>query len=244
MKLGIAGYGYVGMAHELIFKECHDIIISDPFKREFGNLKHADAIIVCVSTPQNEISGHCDVTNVCDVIDAAPDVPILIKSTISPEGWRLITDTCANKNITFSPEYLRAAHWDKDIEECKDFYMGGASTNFWADLFRFARGDINVHIAEPVELILSKQLRNSFLALKVTYFNQVYDYCSGEGVDFESVRKLITSDPRIGPSHSFVTEERGFGGHCLPKDTRATELSADGNMPLLKQILEYNQKFK
>ena len=244
MKLGIAGYGYVGMAHELIFKECHDIIVSDPFKREFGNLKHADAIIVCVSTPQNEISGHCDVTNVCDVIDAAPDVPILIKSTISPEGWRLITDTCANKNITFSPEYLRAAHWDKDIEECKDFYMGGASTNFWADLFRFARGDINVHIAEPVELILSKQLRNSFLALKVTYFNQVYDYCSGEGVDFESVRKLITSDPRIGPSHSFVTEERGFGGHCLPKDTRATELSADGNMPLVKQILEYNQKFK
>lgn len=244
MKLGIAGYGYVGMAHELIFKECHDIIISDPFKREFGNLKQADAIIVCVSTPQNEISGHCDVTNVCDVIDAAPDVPILIKSTISPEGWRLITDTCANKNITFSPEYLRAAHWDKDIEECRDFYMGGASTNFWADLFRFARGDINVHIAEPVELILSKQLRNSFLALKVTYFNQVYDYCAGEGVDFESVRKLITSDPRIGPSHSFVTEERGFGGHCLPKDTRATELSADGNMPLLKQILEYNQKFK
>ena len=244
MKLGIAGYGYVGMAHELIFKECHDIIISDPFKREFGNLKHADAIIVCVSTPQNEISGHCDVTNVCDVIDAAPDVPILIKSTISPEGWRLITDTCANKNVTFSPEYLRAAHWDKDIEECKDFYMGGASTNFWADLFRFARGNINVHIAEPVELILSKQLRNSFLALKVTYFNQVYDYCAGEGVDFESVRKLITSDPRIGPSHSFVTEERGFGGHCLPKDTQATELSADGNMPILKQILEYNQKFK
>lgn len=244
MKLGIAGYGYVGMAHELIFKECHDIIISDPFKREFGNLKHADAIIVCVSTPQNEISGHCDVTNVCDVIDAAPDVPILIKSTISPEGWRLITDTCANKNVTFSPEYLRAAHWDKDIEECKDFYMGGASTNFWADLFRFARGNINVHIAEPVELILSKQLRNSFLALKVTYFNQVYDYCAGEGVDFESVRKLITSDPRIGPSHSFVTEERGFGGHCLPKDTRATELSADGNMPILNQILEYNQKFK
>ena len=53
MKIGIAGYGFVGQAHELIFKECHDIIISDPFKREFGNLKHADAIIVCVSTPQN-----------------------------------------------------------------------------------------------------------------------------------------------------------------------------------------------
>ena len=248
MKLGIAGYGYVGMAHEFIFKDYHDIIVSDPAKGHYGDLKHADAIIVCVSTPQKEISGHCDVTNVCDVIDAAPDVPVLIKSTISPEGWRLITDTCSNKNITFSPEYLRAAHWDKDIEECKDFYMGGASTNFWADLFRFARGNINVHVAEPVELILSKQLRNSFLALKVTYFNQVFDYCKGEGVDFESVRKLITDDPRIGESHSTVTKERGFGGHCFPKDTMATvrsaNISANTRMTLLEEALDYNKSIR
>jgi len=248
LKLGIAGYGYVGMAHEFIFREYHDIIVSDPAKGHYGDLKHADAIIVCVSTPQKDVSGHCDVTNVCDVIDAAPDVPILIKSTISPEGWRLITDTCTNKNITFSPEYLRAAHWDKDIEECKDFYMGGASTNFWADLFRFARGNINVHIADPVELILSKQLRNSFLALKVTYFNQVYDYCKGEGVDFESVRNLITSDPRIGESHSTVTKERGFGGHCFPKDTLATVrsavVSANTRMTLLEEALDYNSSIR
>jgi len=248
LKLGIAGYGYVGMAHEFIFREYHDIIVSDPAKGHYGDLKHADAIIVCVSTPQKDVSGHCDVTNVCDVIDAAPDVPILIKSTISPEGWRLITDTCTNKNRTFSPEYLRAAHWDKDIEECRDFYMGGASTNFWADLFRFARGNINVHIADPVELILSKQLRNSFLALKVTYFNQVYDYCAGEGVDFESVRNLITSDPRIGESHSTVTKERGFGGHCFPKDTLATVrsavVSANTRMTLLEEALDYNSSIR
>ena len=110
MKIGIAGYGYVGKAHEHMFKDGHDIIVSDPAKGEYGNLKHADAIIICVSTPAKEMSGHCDVTNVCDVIDEAPDVPILIKSTISPEGWRLITDTCKNKNITFSPEFLRAEH--------------------------------------------------------------------------------------------------------------------------------------
>ena len=248
MKLGIAGYGYVGMAHEFIFKDYHDVIVSDPAKGHYGDLRHADAIIVCVSTPQKEISGHCDVSNVCDVIDVAPDVPVLIKSTISPEGWRLITDTCSNKNITFSPEYLRAAHWDKDIEECKDFYMGGASTNFWADLFRFARGNINVHVADPVELILSKQLRNSFLALKVTYFNQVFDYCKGEGVDFETVRKLITDDPRIGESHSTVTKERGFGGHCFPKDTLATvrsaSISANTRMTLLEEAIDYNKSIR
>jgi len=248
MKIGIAGYGYVGKAHEFMFKDGHDIIVSDPAKGEYGNLKHADAIIVCVSTPQKEISGHCDVSNVCDVIDEAPDVPILIKSTISPEGWRLITDTCKNKNITFSPEFLRAAHWEEDANDCKDFYLGGASTNFWADLIRFARGNVNIHIAEPMELILAKQLRNSFLALKVSYFNQVFDYCKGEGVDFESVRKVITDDPRIGDSHSKVTQERGFGGHCFPKDVLATirssVVSADSRFTLLEEAYEYNQSLR
>lgn len=248
MKIGIAGYGFVGKAHEKIFKEAHEIIVSDPAQGEYGNLAHADCVIVCVSTPQKEISGHCDVTNVCDVIDEAPDVPILIKSTISPEGWRLITDTCANKNITFSPEFLRAAHWEEDAVNKKDFYFGGASVGFWSDLFLCALGRINITPAEPEELILMKQLRNSYLATKVTFFNQVYDYCAGEGVDFEKVRKFITADERIGESHSHVTKERGFGGHCLPKDTLATvrsaNVSANTRMTLLEEALDYNESIR
>ena len=71
MKIGIAGYGYVGQAHEHILKNHYDIIVSDPAKGHYGDIRHADAIIICVSTPSKEISGHCDVTNVCDVIDDA-----------------------------------------------------------------------------------------------------------------------------------------------------------------------------
>jgi len=241
MKLGIAGYGFVGKAQELIFKDYHEILISDPNEGHYADLSHADAIIVCVSTPPRE-DGSCHMDNVFDVIDRAPDVPILIKSTISVEGWKMLADL--GRNLTFSPEFLRAKHWRTDALESKEHYFGGDSCNFWSDLFLKALGKINVDIAEPEELILMKQIRNSYLATKVTFFNQVYDYCQQEGVDFGRVRKLVTADERIGPSHSFVTEERGFGGHCLPKDTRATELSADGNMPILKQILEYNQKFK
>jgi UDPglucose 6-dehydrogenase len=248
MKIGIAGYGFVGKAQELIFKDYHEIIISDPAKGEYGNLAHADAIIICVSTPQKDVSGHCDVTNVCDVIDEAPDVPILIKSTISPEGWRLITDTCENKNITFSPEFLRAAHWQEDAKNKRDYYFGGESCNYWSDLYLRALGLINVDIGKPEELILMKQLRNSYLATKVTFFNQVYDYCAGEGVDFEKVRKFITADERIGESHSHVTKERGFGGHCLPKDTLATvrsaNVSANTRMTLLEEALDYNSSIR
>jgi len=247
MKIGIAGYGFVGQAHELILKDYYELIISDPAKGHYGDLRHADAVIVCVSTP-SKINGHCDVTNVCDVIDHSSDVPILIKSTISPEGWRLITDTCSNKNITFSPEFLRAAHWQEDALNKKDYYFGGKSCNFWSDMFLRALGTINVHIATPEELILTKQLRNSYLALKVSFFNQVYDYCKGEDINFENVRKLVTADERIGESHSHVTEERGFGGHCLPKDTLATvrssTVSANTRFTLLEEALDYNNSIR
>ncbi len=76
MKIGIAGYGYVGQAHELILKDYYDIIISDPAKGHYGELSNADAIIVCVSTPSNT-NGYCDVNNVGDVIDAGPRCAVL-----------------------------------------------------------------------------------------------------------------------------------------------------------------------
>ena len=238
MKIGIAGYGFVGMAHKRIFKE-HEIIVSDPDKQQYGNLKHADCVIICVSTP-GDIFGKCDVSNVCDVLQESPDVPILIKSTISPEGWRVIIEQFPNKDITFSPEFLRAAHWRQDALNKKDFYFGGKGCHFWSALFVSALGKINIDIAKPEELILMKQLRNSYLATKVTFFNQVYDYCQSENIDFETVRSLITADDRIGDSHSYVTEERGFGGHCLPKDTLATVRSSKVELSLLDASLKYN----
>ena len=246
MKIGIAGYGYVGRAHELILKDYHDIILSDPAKGHYGDLNHADAIIICVSTPSTT-NGYCDVANVSDVIDAGPDVPYLIKSTMSCEGWRLIIDCCKNKNLTYSPEFLRAKHWEQDATQQKQIYLGGSSTQFWSDIMLNALGNIDISLSDPQELIAAKQLRNSFLALKVTYFNQVFDFCKSQDIDFESVRKIITNDNRINESHSFVTEERGFGGHCFPKDTLATLRSSQvsgSEMSLLHEIIEYNNKVK
>ena len=246
MKIGIAGYGYVGQAHELIFKDRHEILISDPAKGHYADLKHADAIIICVSTPSSS-NGHCDVHNIGDVIDAGPDVPYLIKSTMSCEGWRLITDCCKNKDLTYSPEFLRAKHWATDALTQDHVYLGGGSTNVWSDLLLESLGPISISLGTPEELIAAKQLRNSFLALKVTYFNQVYDFCKAQGIDFEKVRKVITDDLRINASHSNVTDERGYGGHCFPKDTLATLRSAQvagGRMTLLEEADEYNNNLR
>lgn len=241
MKIGIAGYGYVGQAYEYILKEYHDIIVSDPAKGHYGDLRHADAIIICVSTPSG-VDGYCDTTNVSDVINESPDVPILIKSTLSYEGWCKIVGT---KNLTYSPEFLRAEHWKQDIKNTKQFYLGGEATNFWSDILLQALGNVSISISDPEHLVVSKQLRNSYLALKVSFFNQVYDFCKAKGLVFDDIRRLVCEDERIGNSHSFVTNERGFGGHCFPKDILATIRSAqlDGErLTLLEEALEYNNK--
>ena len=247
MKIGIAGYGFVGKAHELILEEYHDIIVSDPAQGQYGDLRHADAIIVCVSTPQGS-SGGCHMDNVYEVIEDAPNVPILIKSTISIEGWDMLKHVFPNSKLTFSPEFLRAVHWKTDIRLQDHMYVGGSDTGFWAELFISVLGPISVSTAEPKELIAAKQLRNSFLALKVTYFNQVKDFCEAQGIDFESVRKVITDDKRINASHSQVARNaRGYGGHCFPKDVLATITSAvgaGGSISILEEAHNYNHQFR
>ena len=246
MKIGIAGYGFVGQAHEGALKNYHDIIISDPAKKMYGDLRHADAIIVCVSTPQGSHGG-CHLDNVYDVIEGSPDVPILIKSTISIEGWDMLRHVFPNKQLTFSPEFLRAATALEDFQNTKTILLGGGNTGFWADIFITAMGKINIDIADPKELILAKYARNSFLALKVAYFNQMYDLCSKLGIDYDKVRQYTIIDERIGESHSVISEERGFGGHCFPKDVNALIKTAERDnvdLSILKNAVEYNRNIR
>ena len=246
MKIGIAGYGFVGKAHELVLKDYHDLIIYDPALGHYGDLRHADAIIICVSTPQGSHGG-CHMDNVYCIIEDNPNVPILIKSTISVEGWDMLKDAYPNTNITFSPEFLRAATALEDFQNTTTILLGGGNTGFWADIFITAMGNINVDIAEAKELILAKYARNSFLALKVSYFNQMYDLCSKLGIDYDKVRQYTIIDERIGESHSVISEERGFGGHCFPKDVNALINTAERDnvdLSILKNAVEYNRNIR
>ena len=105
MKITIAGYGFVGKAHEAVLKDKHEITIVDPAFNDNTIPQDTDAVIVCVSTPPNA-GGGCKMDNVYEVVEASPDVPILIKSTISVEGWKMLVDTFPNRMLNFSPEFL------------------------------------------------------------------------------------------------------------------------------------------
>ena len=245
----IAGYGYVGRAFYETFKDLEHCEIVDP-QHNKNKITDFDAthIVVAVSTPEAE-DGSCDMSNVFDVIEqCTTEQQIMIKSTISIEGWQRLRKEFPDHRLTFSPEFLRAKTATKDFQDTKHVYLAGQWSHSWISLLkkRFPTAVYSIR-KTPEELIAGKYFRNAFLATKVTFFNQIHDMCEKMGLRFEQVHEIITDDPRIGRDHSHVTEERGFGGHCLPKDCEAitkTAGLADVELGLIKSAIEYNKKIR
>lgn len=245
----IAGYGYVGQAFYETFKDIETIEIVDPAvnKNKISDFDPSH-VVVAVSTPAKE-DGSCDMTNVIDVVSQCkPETAILIKSTISIEGWQRLRRDFPDHRLTFSPEFLRAETALKDFQKQDHIYLAGPWGHSWIPVLKkyFPTAQYSVR-KTPEELIAAKYFRNAFLATKVSFFNQVYDMCEKMGLKFEQVREVITDDKRIGRDHTDVTAERGFGGHCLPKDIKAitkTADIADVDLSLLKEVIEYNEKIR
>ena len=244
----IAGYGFVGRAHHQALKDKFEVTVYDPALGyiDFGS---PQGVIVCVSTPPHD-NGSCNYDNIDEVISmTSVDVPVLIRSTISIEGWQSLKKLYPDHKLAFAPEFLRAANAIEDFFSTRHIYMGGDEVGFWHALFRVAFDDPNftTEVAVVEELILAKYFRNSFLATKVAFFNQVYDLCAATGVDYNVVQHVIASDSRIGHSHTEVTEVRGFGGHCFPKDTAAIVHTADlvdVDLSLIKDAVKYNKTIR
>lgn len=248
MNICIFGYGFVGKAHYELLSKDHSLNIVDPAYPDLAKTNfQPDCAIICVSTPAHS-DGSCNINNVYECIESLPkNIPILIKSTISLEGWTFLTETFPDHILNFSPEFLRAATYLDDIKTLDYMYLSENQPDFWANLFNPYYTDIKFVIAKAEELILVKYFRNSFLATKVNFFNQVYDLCEAAGLRYEEIAAGITADYRIGTSHSEVTQERGFGGHCFPKDVQAIIRTAEKNnidLSIIKEAFEYNKRIR
>jgi UDPglucose 6-dehydrogenase len=109
---------------------------------------------------------------------------------------------------------------------------------------------MTIKIVSPEEAIAIKYFRNAYLATKVSFFNEIYDFCSAYDLNFDQVRGGVATDERIGHSHTFVFPDqdvRGFGGMCFPKDTTALrKMAANKNISLniLDAAVKYNNEIK
>jgi UDPglucose 6-dehydrogenase len=247
MKLTLIGYGFVGKAVYELLKDHYDIKIVDPNYNKNKIQDDSDGYIVCVPTPST-VTGACDMSIVESVIKECPNSkPILIKSTISLEGWKQLEEY--NKEITFSPEFLTAANANEDFKNQDKMLFGGGDVDFWQKVFVLCK-EFDPFYGTVEELIMTKYLRNSFLALKVGFFNEVYDLCQSTKIDYNKVKQLVGMDDRITHSHMQVPGpdgERGFGGACFPKDTKALLHSANEfgvSLPILESAVKSNQQIR
>jgi nucleotide sugar dehydrogenase len=261
--IGIIGYGFVGKAVAQL-EEDYDVKIHDPFvgKDDLGAYTQ-DFVILCVPTPHDDVGWNgYDLSIVEGCIELWNELKtensiLVIKSTISPGTVARLCKLYGTKRIVHNPEFLTQRTANEDflnpsevIVGAEDWDVAFAVEEMYRAFYR-SRSTAKIYATNSKTAELLKVVRNSFYALKVSFFNDVYDLCFETGVDYDKFRDVFT----LGGEHPWIAEQHtavpgpdgklGFGGACLPKDAKslvdyARNFNVD--MSILSLALELNRR--
>jgi len=248
-NVGIIGQGFVGTAVMEKFRRSFKVyaydkdstksIITTPSLDKdpvtiAKVVENCEVIFICVPTPMFE-DGECDIRIVETVLeDIAKEaefqnkkVITIIKSTIPPGTTKKLNGLSNKVGVTFSPEFLTEANATADFENQTRIVLGIDYVEYIEpirNMFIRVFPNANLIIINSNEAEMTKYATNLFLATKVSFFNDIYSLCEKLDIDYNNVIEATMHDPRIGKSHYDVPGhdgDRGFGGHCFPKDLQA-----------------------
>lgn len=238
-SLGIIGLGYVGTAIKSFF-ESHDVElltydidqIKNPSEESIHSLvsKNPTFIYIAVPTPMKK-DGSCSLKNLEIILNEINDIGfytgcIIIKSTIPPKSTENFQLSYPNLKIVFNPEFLTEANFYDDFKNQKFIILGGKNEDclLISDFYKLFFPNSEIYISTSAEAEMIKYFLNCFLAVKVSYANEIYQLCSKLNINFNKIIDMALLDSRIGKTHLQVPGpdgEYGYGGSCFPKDISA-----------------------
>lgn len=222
MKIGIIGCGFIGTALKVWLKENNpnvETFVSDPPKGMNDDISNCDAYFIQIHLP-TEDDGTQDLSLMTQIISKLPeDKPIWIRTTILPGTSKKLSEITGRK-VHHMPEFLTERTYIEDFK-----WQPMVFTDDIELLKKIFPGKKHIDMTSA-EAEMVKYAHNVFGALKVTYFNCIYDICKKEGLDYQKVREGVLGSTYINDVHTQVPGpdgKYGYGGKCFPKDVDAFE---------------------
>jgi UDPglucose 6-dehydrogenase len=238
-KIGIIGQGFVGTAVKEGMKNFFDVrtydINGNCNETSLENLiLNVNETFLCLPTPMHS-SGQCDLSIVKNCLMQISTIVsfhnkknfiVIIKSTIPPGTTEQLNREYPAFNTAFNPEFLTEANANEDFKNQNRIIIGADKACSSRVRQIFVKAFPKVPIIKTSSTIAEtiKYVTNTFLAMKVSYANEIYQLCEKLGVDYDKVIEYARYDDRLGNSHWSVPGpdgDFGFGGHCFPKDLAA-----------------------